>query len=1314
MYQLILIVQGISIIILFLECRVVFKNWTSTLHAYLFLGCASALVNSAGYFLELISHTEEAYFGALRLSYFGRVWTAFALLLVITELVKVKLPRRAKILFALVNIVTYAVVFTTRSTGLYYKNIHFAMAGRFPEFQRENGVWYYLWAAVLIFYIAFGLFSLFAAMRKGKDAAAKKRLVMVILAMLTEGLFSITEMLKLLPLTRIYNVTMLGYPISTLFMFVAIFFYSPLEVKTLARQYAVDQLSEAIIVVDANGTVSYYNKPARPLLPALGADAHTLLDTLRGAVDSGEPLSLDGRVFTPEANALTRGGTVVGTIYTLVDDTEHYRYLNELREQRRIADEANKAKSAFLANMSHEIRTPINAILGMDEIILRESAEPETLSYASDIESAGKTLLSIINDILDLSKIEEGKMEIFPAQYDLSSLVGDLVNMTRPRAEGKGLRFDVRVDENIPHLLLGDEVRIRQCALNILSNAVKYTEEGSVTMRVGYEKRGEDRIALSFSVSDTGIGMKPEDMERLFTPFARIEEQRNRNIEGTGLGMSITKQLLALMDSRLDVESVYGEGSTFSFSVDQPVVGWEPVGPLAKRYGTNAPRKSYRELFHAPDACILVVDDTPMNLTVIRGLLKKTRIRIDTAASGREALAMAARERYDVIFIDHMMPEMDGIETLHELRKLPGAENIPCVALTANAISGAREMYLEAGFSDYLSKPVDGPKLEKLLQDYLPPEKMREPADSSAPGTAAEEAAATVLIVDDDAQVCRLAESILGKHFRVEACQSGARAAETAARIRPALILLDINLGGITGFDVLRALRESEATGEIPVVFLTGERDEAVEVEGFRNGAADFVRKPFVPEVLLHRTRRIIELDRLQRNLQSEVRRQALRAERLTKEMMLALSKTVDAKDHYTKGHSERVAAYAAEIARRMGKSAREQEQIYEMGLMHDIGKIGIAEKIINKSSRLTDGEFETIKNHTVTGSEILRTITEMPELSAGARSHHERYDGSGYPDGLKGTDIPEAARIICLADCYDAMTSTRTYSSPRAQAAVRAEIERCAGAQFDPEITRVLLRMIDEDKDYMMTERTADIRVWRGSDRLWRLDGGTPSGQPGSAESPETAPGGDVSGEAETAELPDWLHAVDGLDTERGLLHCGTEKTYLDTLTIYAKNAPAAADEIEGYWNAGDVGNTTVKVHALKSMSRTVGALELGALAEKLELAGKAGDTRTLSAELGELLSRFRALGAALAPLCASDEARTDEASLPLISEEALREAYDSLRELAESMDSDSAAYVLDYLGGFRIPEDERERVELLRKAIGNFDWDRIDGILS
>ena len=966
------------------------------------------------------------------------------------------------------------------------------------------------------------------------------------------------------------------------------------------------------------------------------------------------------------------------------------------------AQRANRAKSAFLANMSHEIRSPINAILGMDEMILRESGEREVLDYAEDIESAGKTLLSIINDILDLSKIEEGKMEILPVQYDLSSLVNDLVNMTRRRAEDKGLRFVVQVDENTPHLLVGDEIRIRQCALNILTNAAKYTERGTVTLQIGYEKLNDEKIMLKLSVSDTGIGMKQEDMDRLFAPFARIEEKRNRNIEGTGLGMSITKQLLLMMGSSLEVQSVYGEGSTFAFAVEQPVAKWEPIGAFAGRYSAGAQRKAYRELFHAPDARILVVDDTPVNLSVIRGLLKRTRMQIDTAESGAEALRKAEDTAYDVIFIDHMMPEMDGVETLHRLRALPGAKTVPCVALTANAISGAREMYLELGFSDYLSKPVDGEKLEKLLLKYLPPEKMHDPASCGAPAPA-EDKSARVLIVDDDVQVCHLAQKILGKSCRVEACQNGADAPAAAERLRPDLILLDINLGGMTGFDVLRELRSSSVTGSIPVMFLTGERDEETEIECFRSGAADFVRKPFVPEVLLQRTRRIVALDRLQHGLQSEVRRQTLRAERLSREMMLALSKAVDAKDHYTNGHSLRVAAYAAEIARRMGKTPQEQSQLYEMGLMHDIGKIGVSEDLINKDEHLTVEEFEQIKRHTIIGSEILSLITQMPELAGGARSHHEHYDGTGYPDGLKGTDIPETARILCVADSYDAMTSTRIYSPCWTQDAVREEFKRCSGTQFDPNIAKVMLAMIDEDTDYRMTERTADISVWKGSEALW-LDA---EAQP--QEKPRADDG--LFPEDEDSTLPEWLRKIDGLDISVGLRHCGTEETYLETLGIYAGSVSANAEEIERFSREGDMGGVITKVHALKSTSRAIGAAALGDFAERLELAGKAGDTQQMLGGLDELLMRYRALGGQLAPLCAAQE---EDESLPLLSEEKVREAYDAMREVLSSMDFDSVEYLANYLRGYRIPESERERCSRILRAADDFDWEKIGELLN
>ncbi|MCR5347367.1 MAG: response regulator [Fretibacterium sp.] len=635
-------------------------------------------------------------------------------------------------------------------------------------------------------------------------------------------------------------------------------------------------------------------------------------------------------------------GTCLLHTFVVSNEMEEYRQAINimLRRQSELLAAASKAKSAFLSNMSHEIRTPINAVLGMNEMILRESSEQDVIEYASNIRTAGNTLLGLVNDILDFSRIEAGKMEIIPVDYDLSSVVNDLVNMIQTKADNKGLLLKLEFDPQIPQLLHGDEVRIKQVITNILTNAVKYTEKGSVTFCLGYEKIPDDPdgVFLKVAVRDTGIGIRPEDIEKLFSEFARIEEKRNRSIEGTGLGMNITKRLLELMDSSLQVESVYGEGSVFSFCLRQQVVKWEALGDYAAAYRASlSSREKYREKFTAPEAAVLIVDDTPMNLTVFKNLLKSTRVQINTAASGNEGLALLQDRKYDIIFLDHMMPEMDGIETLHELKSRSDNPNLktPCVCLTANAVSGAREQYLAEGFDDYLTKPIDADKLEAMLMHYLPPEK----------------------------------------------------------------------------------------------VFVSeGERD---------------------------------------------------------------------------------------------------------------------------------------------------------------------------------------------------------------------------------------------------------------------------------------------VNGTGPSAELPDWLLKIGEIDTVSGLKHCGGEEGYLETLKIYGGNAETTADEIENFWRARDIASTTLKVHALKSTSRAIGAEALGALAEKLEFAGKAGDEAALDTELEGLLDRFRALGAALSPLYVPLEETRSSEDLPLISEDELRDAYESLHEFAVALDSDSVNYVLDFLDGFQIPESEQERVKQLRRAAGTFDWDSINAIL-
>lgn len=403
--------------------------------------------------------------------------------------------------------------------------------------------------------------------------------------------------------------------------------------------------------------------------------------------------------------------------------------MDELERTRREAEkakekalEASMAKSNFLANMSHEIRTPINSILGMDEMLLRETLDERQRVYAKNIQSAGNSLLSIINDILDFSKIESGNMDIISVEYELENLLRDCYNMIYMRASEKGLEVRFHGDARIPKVLYGDEVRVRQIITNILNNAVKYTEQGYVELQVNYRETGTEKIELQIAVKDSGIGISPENKKYLFSSFKRLDEERNRHIEGTGLGLAITKQLLDQMDGAVWVESEVGKGSTFFIVLPQSVVSREPIGDFFSHIQNyTAVKEEYKEVFRAPDAKLLVVDDVRMNLQVVKGLLRDTKVQITLAESGEEALELVEKDTYDLILMDHMMPKMDGIETLKKIREGNHLnQQIPVVVLTANAIAGEKEKYLEAGFVDYLSKPVRGEELEKMVMKYLP------------------------------------------------------------------------------------------------------------------------------------------------------------------------------------------------------------------------------------------------------------------------------------------------------------------------------------------------------------------------------------------------------------------------------------------------------------------------------------------------------------------------------------------------------------------------------------------------------------------
>ncbi|MBQ3583985.1 MAG: response regulator [Lachnospiraceae bacterium] len=440
----------------------------------------------------------------------------------------------------------------------------------------------------------------------------------------------------------------------------------------------------------------------------------------------GVSLAAAAQIYIYFQRTISFSGTIIaaGLIFLLICSIINTIWdVQNIETEKQMAISSNQSKGKFLANMSHEIRTPINVVLGMDAMILREAQDVKIKEYALDIQNAGQTLLSLINDILDFSKIESGKMEIIPVEYDFSSMIHDIVNMALAKAQNKELDINVSVDQNLPFRLFGDEVRIRQVLVNLMTNAVKYTNEGSVTLSVSGDIQGE-QIVLKFAVADTGIGIKEEDIPKLFEEFERIEEKRNRNIEGTGLGMNITTQLLNMMGSHLEVKSVYGQGSEFSFELEQRIVDAEPIGNLDERIKQQTLEYNYDVTFVAPDAKVLVVDDNDINRKVFINLLKETHIQIEEAASGQECLELVFSQHFDLIFLDHMMPEMDGVETLHHMKQKTDypCKDTPVIVLTANAISGAKEMYLKEGFDEFLSKPIVPEKLEKMIQQMLPEE----------------------------------------------------------------------------------------------------------------------------------------------------------------------------------------------------------------------------------------------------------------------------------------------------------------------------------------------------------------------------------------------------------------------------------------------------------------------------------------------------------------------------------------------------------------------------------------------------------------
>ncbi len=714
LYPLILTVQIVSVLICLMSIILLLFQRNTQQSKMLLVTIVCAFIQNFGYLLELRSTTLGEVMTAIQIEYVGTAYIAYFLTVFIFQYSNLKFPRCitwtwfAVSSFVLISVMTYSV------NPLYYTSTEFVDTGAFPHVVLGKGPLYIVNALTIYAGLVSSCIVSFRSYKRTEDRRMKTNYLLLAVGTLIPLACHISGVFNFLESG--YDMAPLGVSLAVLVFGYAILKRKIFDVIEVAHESILTNMGDAVVIVDAAYGFMEANNQAKALFPtleklALGRRIED--DSLLRALEKGEDsqITLENHYYNVHVNELENDKTLSGYVAIFFDVTDSVNQIEAMRELKEQADHANQAKSLFLANMSHEIRTPINAILGMNEVILRDYQEPQLHGYSQSIQDATKTLLSLVNDILDFSKIEADKMEIRPAEYHIQGMLQYLTELFKDKAAEKQLEFITEFGSDIPGVLYGDESRIRQIAINILSNAIKYTNQGFVRMRVLSQRLSDQTINLVISVEDSGIGIKDEDMNKLFESFERLDEERNRTIEGVGLGLNITKKLLQMMGGELKVYSVYGSGSVFTAIIPQKILSTE----------IHQEETHTQTGFTAPNAKVLLVDDSKVNLMVEQALLQKTKMQITAVLSGEECLEKIKQEHYDLIFLDHRMPGMDGVETLQHIKSMRSlCENTPVVMLTANAVNDARNDYLQMGFDEFLSKPVDSRMMEETVLKLLP------------------------------------------------------------------------------------------------------------------------------------------------------------------------------------------------------------------------------------------------------------------------------------------------------------------------------------------------------------------------------------------------------------------------------------------------------------------------------------------------------------------------------------------------------------------------------------------------------------------
>ncbi|MCR4904193.1 MAG: DegV family EDD domain-containing protein [Butyrivibrio sp.] len=950
------------------------------------------------------------------------------------------------------------------------------------------------------------------------------------------------------------------------------------------------------------------------------------------------------------------------------------------REKNR-AEELNVSQNQFFSSMSHEIRTPINSILGLNELILREEgASAEIVRDALGIQGAGKMLLALINDILDFSKVKAGKMDIVPVEYSLGNMISEIVNMLWLRAKDKGLEFKVSVDPEVPSVLYGDEVRIKQILINLLNNSVKYTKEGSIGLHIESKQVDDKNVSLIVNVTDTGIGIKKDSIPYLFDAFKRVDEGKNRHIEGTGLGLSIVKQLVDLMDGSVTVDSIYGEGTTFTVTIEQEVMDPTGVGNLdIKNFGLVG-SGAYESSFIAPSARILIVDDNEMNLEVERKLLTDTKMQIDTVQSGWDALVNTLNYRYDVILMDHLMPEMDGIECMHKIREQQGGlnKNVPVLVLTANAGSDNREIYRRAGFDGYLVKPVSGASLEEILIKHISKDKLdlkyqpvrMEDGIKTAPGYVRK-----VPVIISAASVADIPKSIVR---------------DLNIAIIPFLIKTD---EGIFKDDI-----QIGAT-ELSRYINNGGNVTAItqDVDSYMNFFAGLLKKA---HYLIHIA--------VSSSVNSDYKNAKEAAEAFNNVTVI------------DSGNMSSGAGILALIASRLVK-----QDIPVDGIIKDLEEVkeSIQSSIVLKETGYLAGN-NLISSQ---GYKLLNALQIRPSLRL--KGNRYRIDGVWYGK-IKDTYRKYIRKTFLAHNTADTDIAFITYVDVPEETLIWVCDEVLKRVHFK----KIVLQQSTAAVSSICGPGTIGIFYYSKGKKSYNLGTFFNDDKNSSTDKTKCIENKDVEN-VNISEIPtdvemlqdtdrkkgNWYETIDGIDGEVAIRNSGSEDAFRTVLEIFYKAIDMKTEELSNFFKEQDWKNYTIKVHALKSSSRLIGACELAAEAEALELAGKDENIDFIRSNHEAMINHFLKYKEILSDIFDDTNADTEdifddsnEEQEEEFDEYIIESIYESLKEGIESKDSEMIKDIFAEMENYPLPENYRKKINQMKLCFDKNDLSEMINIME